>query len=44
MHAAGVTAATALAWADEMRLGLHGRVRRVWAPRGVKVRQRVQLV
>jgi hypothetical protein len=39
-----VTAATALAWADEMRLGLHGRVRRVWAPRGVKVRQRVQLV
>jgi hypothetical protein len=26
-----------------MRLGLHGRVRRVWAPRGVKVRQRVQL-
>ena len=44
MHAGGVTAATALAWADEMRLGLHGRVRRVWAPRGVKVRQRVQLV
>lgn len=39
-----MTAATALAWADEMRLGLHGRVRRVWAPRGVKVRQRVQLV
>jgi hypothetical protein len=39
-----VTAATALAWADEMRLGLHGRVRRVWAPRGVKIRQRVQLV
>jgi DDE superfamily endonuclease len=26
-----------------MRLGLHGRVRRVWAPVGVKVRQRVQL-
>ena len=42
-HQAGVTAETALAWADEMRLGLHGRVRRVWAPRGVKVRQRVQL-
>jgi transposase len=38
-----VTAETALAWADELRLGLHGRVRRVWAPRGVKVRQRVQL-
>lgn len=39
-----MTAATVLAWADELRLGLHGRVRRVWAPRGVKVRQRVQLV
>ena len=38
-----MTARTPLAWADEMRLGLHGRVRRVWAPRGVKVRQRVQL-
>lgn len=38
-----MTADAALAWADEMRLGLHGRVRRVWAPRGVKVRQRVQL-
>jgi hypothetical protein len=34
-----VTAATGLAWADEMRLGLRGVVRRVWAPRGVKVRQ-----
>ncbi len=32
-----------IVWADELRLGLHGRVRRVWAPRGVKVRQRVQL-
>ena len=38
-----MTAASTLAWADELRLGLHGRVRRVWAPRGVKVRQRVQL-
>jgi DDE superfamily endonuclease len=38
-----VTAGQAVAFADEMRLGLHGRVRRVWAPRGVKVRQRVQL-
>lgn len=38
-----MTAGTPLAFADEMRLGLHGRVRRVWAPRGVKVRQRVQL-
>jgi hypothetical protein len=30
-------------WADEMRIGLRGMVRRVWAPRGVKVRQRLQL-
>ena len=29
--------------ADELRLGLRGQVRRVLAPRGVKVRQRVQL-
>jgi hypothetical protein len=34
-----VTTAAGLAWADEMRLGLRGLVRRVWAPRGVKVRQ-----
>ena len=33
----------AWAHADEMRLGLHGQVRRVWAPRGVKVRQRRQI-
>jgi hypothetical protein len=32
-----------VAWADEMRVGLRGMLRRVWAPRGVKVRQRVQL-
>ncbi len=38
-----MTATTRLAWADELRLGLHGRVRRVWAPVGVQVRQRVQL-
>ncbi len=28
-----------LYWGDEMRLGLIGQVRRVWAPRGVKVAQ-----
>ena len=32
-----------MAWADEMRVGLMGMVRRVWSPRGVKVRQRLQL-
>jgi hypothetical protein len=34
-----VTTPAGLVWADEMRLGLRGLVRRVWAPRGVKVRQ-----
>lgn len=29
-------------WGDEMRLGLIGQVRRVWAPRGVKVVQLVE--
>jgi len=29
-------------WADELRVGLMGMVRRVWSGRGVKVRQRVQ--
>jgi DDE superfamily endonuclease len=32
-----------LAFGDEMRVGLLGQVRTVWAPRGVKVRQRVQM-
>jgi transposase len=40
---AGVTEAVTLFWADEMRVGLLGQVRRVWAPRGVKVRQEVEL-
>ena len=34
---------TVVAWGDEMRIGLYGQVRRVWAPRGVRVRQRVQI-
>jgi hypothetical protein len=29
---------------DEMRVGLHGQVRRVWAPIGEKVEQRLQIV
>lgn len=33
-----------MAWADEMRVGLVSVVRRIWAPVGVKVRQRVQQV
>ena len=39
-----MTAGKHLAWADEMRVGLVSVVRRVWAPVGVKVRQRVQQV
>lgn len=31
-----------LYWGDEMRLGLMGQVRRLWAPRGVKVVQAVE--
>lgn len=41
---AGIKQADCWLLADEMRLGLHGMVRRVWAPRGVKVRQRRQIV
>ena len=35
---------TPLGFADEMRVGLRGMVRRVWGLRGVKVHQRLQLV
>ena len=41
---AGVKAETVLGFADEMRVGLRGMVRRVWGRRGVKVRHRVQTV
>lgn len=34
---------TRVGFADEMRIGLHGMVRRVWGRRGTKVRQRVQI-
>lgn len=39
-----MTHQTPLGFADEMRVGLRGMVRRVWGRRGVKVRQRLQLV
>jgi len=41
---AGITVTTSVGWADEMRVGLFGTTRRVWGRRGVKVRQRLQLV
>lgn len=39
-----MTSETPFGFADEMRVGLRGMVRRVWGRRGVKVRQRIQLV
>jgi len=44
LTAAGMTVQASVGWADEMRLGLMGTTRRVWGRRGVKVRQRLQLV
>jgi hypothetical protein len=38
-----VTLSSAFGFADEMRVGLRGMVRRVWGKRGVKVRQRLQI-
>ncbi|MCY3660473.1 MAG: transposase [Caldilineaceae bacterium] len=32
-----------IVWGDEMRVGLRGQVRKVWAPRGVAVSQAVQI-
>jgi transposase len=39
---AGLHAEDQVGWADEMRVGLRGTVRRVWGRRGVPVRQVVQ--
>lgn len=43
MAGGGVSQETAWGFADEMRVGLRGMVRRVWGRRGVKVYQRLQL-
>ena len=43
LDAVGLTRASRIGFADEMRLGLRGMTRRVWGRRGVKVRQRLQL-
>jgi transposase len=42
LEEAGCTDVAGLGWGDEMRVGLIGQVRRVWAPRGVKVEQVVE--
>jgi DDE superfamily endonuclease len=43
LGAADLSRTDSVLLADELRLGLHGQVRRVLAPRGVKVVQRVQI-
>lgn len=43
LSAQGITAGSGIGWADEFRIGLCGSVRRILAPRGIKVRQKVQL-
>jgi hypothetical protein len=43
LEAVGLTTASRIGFADELRLGLRGTTRRVWGRRGVKVRQRLQL-
>lgn len=42
LREAGCTGSAGLFWADEMRVGLIGQVRRVWAPRGVKVVRKLE--
>ena len=39
---AGIRKSQGIYWSDEMRVGLIGQVRRVWASRGVKVVQKVE--
>jgi hypothetical protein len=43
LSAAGIPVAPGVAFADELRLGLRGVVRRVWAPRGTQVAQLLEL-
>jgi hypothetical protein len=43
LDAVGLTRASRVGHADELRLGLRGTSRRVWGRRGVQVRQRLQL-
>jgi hypothetical protein len=42
LQEAGCTDVATLYWSDEMRIGLMGQVRQIWAPRGIKVRQAVE--
>jgi len=42
LHLAGAGGPQGVYWADEMRVGLIGQTRRVWAPSGVKIEQAVE--
>ncbi|GAK50668.1 hypothetical protein U14_01901 [Candidatus Moduliflexus flocculans] len=44
LDAVGLTTCHGVAWADEMRVGLIGQTRRVWASVGVKIVQAVEYV
>lgn len=44
LTASGVGDQAGIFWADEMRVGLIGETRRVWAPRGLKVEQKQEYV
>lgn len=44
LAASGVTDKAGVFWVDEMRVGLIGETRRVWAPRGLKVEQEREYV
>ncbi|MEA3345556.1 MAG: transposase [Chloroflexota bacterium] len=43
MEEAGVEDTSGVVWQDEMRVGLIGQVRRVWVPKGEKIRQAVEV-
>jgi hypothetical protein len=43
LSSVGITGGQTVVWVDEMRLGLHGQVRRRWTPRGVKLRLKVEV-
>ena len=43
MSEANVGRSASISWADEMRIGLIGQVRRVWSPIGLKIVQKIQI-
>ena len=43
MAAVGLKAGQGIVWSNTRRLGLRGRMRKVWAPRGIPVPREVQI-